>query len=267
MHVKPYKTLMIVAVAITIALVIYMIYRVYSPVEIHGETIISDNEVLLPLPAKTTTLSIEEAILYRRSIREYTGEPITIKQLSMILWSAQGITNTKWRFRAAPSAGATYPIEVYVVVGKNTVLIDNNTYLKPGIYKYNVYRHSLVLVKEGDYRRELMEAALNQKWVGDAAVDIVLCAVYERTTSHYGERGIRYVHIEVGHIGQNIYLMATSLGLGTVAVGAFHDDRVASIIGAEQNEHPVYIMPVGVPVRPYRTSFEEINSFYKSMRG
>lgn len=225
-----------------------------------------DNEILLPLPGKTTQMVVEEAILLRRSIRDYTGDPITIKELSMILWAAQGITNTQWRFRAAPSAGATYPLELYVVIGSNSVLVNNNTFLEAGVYKYDVYRHSLRLVKKGDYRAELARAALDQSWVREAAVNIVICAVYERTTGRYGERGIRYVHMEVGHVGQNIYLMSTALGLGTVAVGAFFDNEVARIIGAQPNEHPLYIMPIGVPVRPYITSFDEINSFYESMR-
>lgn len=157
-------------------------------------------------------------------------------------------------------------MEIYVVVGSNRVLIGNNSFLEAGVYKYNVYKHSLRLVKEGDYRVELARAALDQAWVRDAAVDIVICGVYERTTSRYGERGVRYVHMEVGHVGENIYLMSTALGLGTVAVGAFYDDRVADIIGAKPSEHPLYIMPIGAPVKPYITSFEEINNFYKFMR-
>ncbi|HIP65218.1 MAG TPA: SagB/ThcOx family dehydrogenase, partial [Pyrodictium sp.] len=226
-----------------------------------GAAVVVGEEVLLPLPKKTTSVTVEEAILLRRSIRDYTRDPITIEQLSMVLWAAQGITDARRRFRAAPSAGATYPLEIYVVVGEKGVVLENNSYLKPGVYKYNVYRHSLVLVKEGDYREELSKAALNQRWVREAPVNIVICAVYERTTSRYGERGIRYVHIEVGHVGQNIYLMATALGLGTVAVGAFYDDQVARIIGAKPEEHPLYIMPIGVPAKPYKTSFEEINNF------
>jgi len=231
-----------------------------------GAAVVVGEEVLLPLPKKTTSVTVEEAILLRRSIRDYTRDPITIEQLSMVLWAAQGITDARRRFRAAPSAGATYPLEIYVVVGEKGVVLENNSYLKPGVYKYNVYRHSLVLVKEGDYREELSKAALNQRWVREAPVSIVICAVYERTTSRYGERGIRYVHIEVGHVGQNIYLMATALGLGTVAVGAFYDDQVARIVGAKPEEHPLYIMPIGVPAKPPKTSFEEINNFYKTMR-
>lgn len=258
---------LIISIFIVLILIVYVANIMLWKPPVESGVVIMGKEVLLPLPRKMTTVAVEEAILLRRSIRDYTDDPITIKQLSMILWAAQGITNTEWRFRAAPSAGVTYPLEIYVVVGEESVLVENNTYLKPGVYKYNVYRHSLVLVKEGDYRDELSRAALGQKWVRDARVDIVVCAVYERTTDRYGERGVRYVHMEVGHVGQNIYLIATALGLGTVAVGAFHDSRVAWIINAEPEEHPLYIMPIGVPVKTYVTSFEEINNFYRAMRG
>ena len=115
--------------------------------------------------------------------------------------------------------------------------------LSPGIYLYNPQRHSLGLIKPGDYRSDLEKAALDQDWVGDAAVDIVLVAFYERTVKVYGERGYRYVHMEAGHIGQNSYLQATALSLGTVAVGAFDDGRVAEILGTEGA--PLYIFPVG----------------------
>jgi len=257
-----------ISIIFTVLIILYVIYTsIETSLEHEGEEIvIEESEILLPLPRKYTNLSVEEAILYRRSIREYASEPITMYELSMILWAAQGITDTKYGFRSAPSAGATYPLEIYTVVGNNTVLVDKNTFLEAGVYKYNVYKHSIVLVKKGDYRNQLSKAALDQEWVKKAAVDIVICAVYERTTNRYGERGIRYVHMEAGHVGQNIYLMATALDLGTVAVGAFHDDQVAEIIGAGAEEHPLYIMPIGRLVIPYKTSFEEINDFYKGNR-
>ncbi len=256
------------SLVVTVLLIIYVLFIAYTPRPSapDGGVAVKGNEIYLPLPHRITNMSIEEAILFRRSIREYGGEPLTIMELSMILWAAQGITDTMHRFRSAPSAGATYPLEIYVVVGENTVSINDTAYLKPGIYKYNVLRHSLVLVKEGDYRDELARAALDQEWVREAAVDIVICAVYERTTARYGDRGVRYVYMEVGHVGENIYLMSTALGLGTVSVGAFHDSQVAEIIGVGSNEHPLYIMPIGRAVKPYRTSFEEIGSFYSSNR-
>ncbi|ASJ08116.1 nitroreductase [Thermococcus siculi] len=203
-----------------------------------GEGGTNGEVVVLPEPRLTGGMSVEEAIAKRRSIRSYRDEPVTLEQLSQLLWAAQGITYSARKFRAAPSAGATYPFEVYVVAG-------NVEDLGPGVYRYDPFNHTLVLVKEGDYRRALQRAALDQSWVGRAAVDIVLVAYYERTTHYYGERGIRYVHMEAGHIGQNIYLQATALGLGTVAVGAFSDAEVAKILGTDGV--PLYIFPVGVP--------------------
>lgn len=221
----------------------------------------TDNIVFLPLPRIKGNMSLEEAIAYRRSIREYRDEPLTLFQLSQILWAAQGLTEPRWKFRASPSAGATYPLEIYVVVGENGV-----EGLKPGVYHYDPLTHTLRLVKEGDVREELYEACLRQPWVKNAPVSIVVTADYERTTRVYGERGVRYVHIEVGHVGQNIYLEATALGLGTVAVGAFYDEDVREVIGAPPNHHPLYVMPVGVPVKPYRITEEELWSAINANR-
>lgn len=196
--------------------------------------------IKLPPPKLEGTMSVEEAIAKRRSIREYTGEPLTLQDVSQLLWAAQGITDPIRKFRAAPSAGATYPLEVYVVVKEGGV-----EGLPAGIYKYDPYTHSIRLVKKGDYSEELYKACLEQEWVLEAQINIVITAVYERTTSRYGERGIRYVHMEAGHVGENIYLQATALGLGTVAIGAFYDDQVESIISAPPEEHALYVYPVG----------------------
>ena len=268
MVMKFYKIAWIVSLILTLLIVLYILsISIESMRETTGnEIIVKNREVFLPFPRIITNMSIEESILYRRSIRDYASEPITLMELSMILWAAQGITNTQYRFRASPSAGATYPLELYVVIGERKVLVDKNVFIDAGIYKYDVYRHSLVLIKAGDYREQLSDAALRQEWVKNAAVDIVICAVYERTTARYGDRGIRYVHIEVGHVGQNIYLMATALNLGTVAVGAFYDEKVSEIIGTVENEYPLYIMPIGRPTKLYRISFEEISNFYKGNR-
>ncbi len=217
--------------------------------------------IYLPLPIFKGNMSLEEAILHRRSIREYRKESLTLHQLSQLLWAAQGITEVRWGFRASPSAGATYPLEIYVVVGNNGV-----RELASGVYRYKPHSHSLVLVKKGDVREELYSACLNQEWVRDAPVVLVIVADYERTTRVYGERGIRYVHMEVGHVGQNIYLEATALGLGTVAVGAFYDDEVRVIIGAPENHHPLYVMPVGVPVKPYEVTPQEIYNYIEMNR-
>ncbi|MCD6301170.1 MAG: SagB/ThcOx family dehydrogenase, partial [Staphylothermus sp.] len=188
----------------------------------------------LPLVKPMSKLRVEEAILLRRSIRRYLDKPVEIEKLSLILWSAYGYTHPGKRFRASPSAGATFPLELYVVIGSRGV-VNGEEYLEPGVYKYRADTHSLILTRKGDLRRELYMAALEQKCVFQAPLSIVITAVYERTTNYYGERGAeRYVPMEVGHVGQNIYLMATSLGLGTVAVGAFHDEYVSNVIDSPE---------------------------------
>ena len=194
--------------------------------------------MLLPEPRIYRDVSLEEAILKRRSIREYSEEPLRLEDLSQILWAAQGITDPSRMFRAAPSAGATYPLEVYLVVKE---VVD----LEPGVYRYIPANHSLQVIKEGDYSYHLYRACLNQRWVLDAKANIVITAVYERTTSVYGERGIRYVHMEAGHAGQNIYLQSTALGIGTVAIGAFYDEYVEEVVGCEPGERALYVFPLG----------------------
>jgi len=196
----------------------------------------------LPSPNLTGTMSTEEAIFKRRSIREYADKPLTLNQLSQLLWAAQGITDPRWGFRAAPSAGATYPLEVYAVVGK-----DGVSELEAGVYRYNPNDHTLGLLFTGDLRGGLSAVALGQQWVAEAPLNIIITAVYERTTARYGERGTHYVHMEAGHVGQNIYLQATALGLGTVVVGAFEDAGVQKIIMLPEAHKPLYIIPVGYP--------------------
>jgi SagB-type dehydrogenase family enzyme len=174
--------------------------------------------IKLPEPRYDSQTSVERALQQRRSVRDYLDEPLTLAEVSQLLWAAQGITDPNG-FRTAPSAGALYPLELYLVVG-------NMTDLAKGVYKYHSQQHELVKVSQEDQRRALAAAALGQSCVADGAVSIVIAAVYERTMRKYGQRGVRYVHIEVGHTAQNIYLQAVSLNLGTVIVGAFDDDRV-----------------------------------------
>lgn len=201
---------------------------------------LGEEALFLPAPGAAGTMSVEEAIAKRRSIRHYSKEPLTLQELARILWAAQGITDPKTGFRAAPSAGATYPLEVYVASGDGGV-----TGLEAGIYRYDPLKHELKLRVKGDFRGELASAALEQSWVRNAPVDVVIAAVYERTTRRYGDRGVRYVHMEVGHVGENIYLQATALGLGTVVVGAFDDDRVQKILRLPRDQKPLYIIPIG----------------------
>ncbi len=194
--------------------------------------------IQLPAPSLTGEVSVEEAIASRRSIRSYADSPLTLQEFSQLLWAAQGITDPVRGFRSAPSAGATYPLTVFAAVSEGGVLG-----LEPGIYEYLPEHHGLRLVRRGDFSEELAKAALGQAWVREAPVCLVIAADYSRTTRVYGERGVRYVHMEAGHVGENIYLQATAMGLGTVAVGAFHDDEMAEILQAGLS--PLYIFPVG----------------------
>ncbi len=194
--------------------------------------------VNLPPPRTRGEMSVEEAIARRRSRREFENVPLSLEQLGQILWAAQGITDREHGFRAAPSAGATYPFETYVVVGAVEGLV-------PGIYHYIPHGHTLVLLKRGDFRRAICDASLRQEFIADAPATIIIAADYQRTARIYGERAYRYVHMEAGHIGENVHLQCEALGLGTVMVGAFYDERIKEILEIEQE--PLYIMPVGKP--------------------
>ena len=193
--------------------------------------------IALPEVRLTSDVSLEETLFNRRSVRQYTGEALTLEEVSQLLWSAQGIT-AEWGGRTAPSAGALYPLEVYLVAG-------NVESLTPGIYKYINDGHELVKVRDEDVREELANAALGQTPVRDGAIDIVISAIYERTMKKYGDRGVRYVHMEAGHAAQNIYLQATALDLGAVTIGAFADELVKKLLSMPEEEAPLYIIPVG----------------------
>ncbi len=197
------------------------------------------SRIALPTPRYDGAMSLEQALLKRRSVRGYRDEPLTLAELGQLLWAAQGITDLAG-FRTAPSAGALYPMEVYAVVRSVTGLAT-------GVYRYRPSEHALERTATGNCLVELSQAALGQAAVRDAAVVLVLAAVYERTTQKYGERGVRYVHMEAGHVSQNVYLQAVSLGLGTVAIGAFYDEEVKKVVGLADNEQPLYLMPIGRP--------------------
>ncbi|MFH1789092.1 MAG: SagB/ThcOx family dehydrogenase [Candidatus Altiarchaeota archaeon] len=194
--------------------------------------------ISLPDPVKKGNVSVEEALSQRRSRREYSGRQLTLSELSQLLWAAQGVNERFGGKRTAPSAGATYPLELYAVVGG----VDG---LSPGVYHYLPGDHSIRLVSAVDARETLAAAALNQGFIAEAPVTLVLSAVYERTTETYGQRGIQYVHMEAGHAAQNVYLMCEALGLGTVAVGAFDDEAVMEVIGLSAGQRALYLLPVG----------------------
>lgn len=186
-------------------------------------------------------MSVEAAIARRRSVRSYRPQPLSLAQLSQVLWAAQGLTSPRLGLRATPSAGATYPLEIYIIVGEKGV-----EGLEAGVYYYLVEGHALELRHQGDRRVELASAALGQDFIRQAPAAIVIAAVFQRTTAYYGRWGeSRYVPMEVGHAGQNIHLQAEALGLVTVAVGAFDDEAVRRVVGLASETSPLYIMPVG----------------------
>jgi SagB-type dehydrogenase family enzyme len=198
--------------------------------------------IRLPEPCLKGNLSLEEAITRRRSVRSFSTEAVTQAQLSRVLWAAQGITDMGRDLRAVPSAGATYPLEIYAVCGEGGV-----AGIIAGVYRYHPAQHSLTLHLEGDFRADLARAALSQGFVARAPLTIVIGASFTRTTRGYGQRGEMYVHIEVGHAGQNIYLQAVALGLAAVAVGAFRDQAVREALHLEADCQPLYLMPLGKP--------------------
>ena len=193
--------------------------------------------IKLPEPKYESNVSLEVSLKNRRSIREYSDKPLRLEDLSQLLWSAQGITNP-WGERTAPSAGALYPLEVYVIAGNIADLAD-------GIYHYDPKKHDLIMMSEEDVQPQLASAALGQSPVNNGAIDLVLTAAYERTTQKYGDRGLQYVHMEAGHAAQNVCLQATALGLGAVPIGAFSDDKVCTVLNLPKDEIPLYIIPVG----------------------
>lgn len=194
----------------------------------------------LPQPQLENTVSLEQALLRRRSVRSYRPVPVSLAALAQLLWAAQGISSREG-FRTAPSAGALYPLEVLLAVSR----CDE---LAPGLYHYRPLRHDLVLWRSQDHRPAIAAAALDQECVYEAAAILVITAVPERTAVKYGARAARYVHLEAGHAAQNACLQAAALGLGTVTVGAFDDTALAEALTLPEAVEPVYLLPVGAPV-------------------
>ena len=223
----------VIAAAILLSIILVVQTRNTQPASVDGQ----NAAIHLPTPIYEGEISIEKALLERRSVRSYVDESLTLAEVSQLLWAAQGGTNPS-ELRTAPSAGALYPLEIYLLVGEVSDL-------PAGIYHFISNEHVLGLVIEGDQRQALYEAALSQSAVKDAAAVIVITAIYERTTVKYGERGKQYVHMEVGSVAQNIYLQAVSLNLGTVFIGAFHDAQVKRVLQLDKDEIPLGIMPVG----------------------
>ncbi len=198
----------------------------------------------LPTPEIAGNVSVEEAISSRRSVRNLQEKPLNVFELSQLLWSAQGITYPERDFRSAPSAGATYPLKLYVIVCKNGVDEQN---IETGVYLYVPKENILKLITKEDIRSDIYQFALMQAPLDSAPVIIVMAADMSRTTDRYGERGVRYVHMEAGHSAQNIYLQATAMELGMVVIGAFDDRNVKRSMKMDMDHDPLYIIPIGYP--------------------
>ncbi|MCX7957694.1 MAG: SagB/ThcOx family dehydrogenase [Deltaproteobacteria bacterium] len=196
-----------------------------------------EKNIKLPQYKTTGKISVEETLKKRRSVRKFTDASISIEEISQLLWAAYGFTASDGR-KTTPSAGATYPLEIYIAVRKADKL-------KPGLYRYLPESHSLKFIKEGDILSQVSETTYQPEMCKSAPVHIIITAVIERTTSVYGQRGIRYIHMEAGHSAQNISLQGVALNIGSVLVGAFEDEKLSRVLEAGKDEIPLYIIPVG----------------------
>lgn len=232
------KIILIILIILLAAVIVYLIL----PKPIETQQIIVTATVNLPDPQIIGNMSVEQAIHDRRSVRRYTNQSLTLHDVSQLMWAAQGITNQTTKFRGVPSAGRTYPLEVYLSIGRGGV-----KGLNEGVYRYNPFNHSLEQILGNDVRHELSQAANGQPWVKEAPVNIIITGKYQKMIDKYKNESLstRFVDMEAGHAGQNIYLIAESRNLATVAVGSFKDDRVRQILRIPANETTLYIFPVG----------------------
>jgi SagB-type dehydrogenase family enzyme len=199
-----------------------------------GDAAPEPETIALPRPRTTGGMAVTDAIAQRRSDRTFADTPLTSAQIAQLCWAAQGITDPGRGFRTAPSAGALYPAAVYVVDAR-------------GIFQYLPREHALRRVVDGDTRKALQAAALDQEMVGEAPACMVITLNVSRTAAKYGPRARRYCLIEAGHIAQNVLLQATDLGLVGVPVGAFDDEQVAAILKLPGLVSPAYLLPLGHP--------------------
>jgi SagB-type dehydrogenase family enzyme len=199
----------------------------------------------MPLPPPDTKgkVSVEETIKQRRTLRTFNDRSLELRQIAQLLWAAYGVTEDNGFKRSAPSAGALYPMDVYLAVGPESV-----TGLEAGVYHYEPGRHALSSITGEDRRQHVARASLGQIWMARAPINVVITAEYDRSTGKYGDRGARYALIEAGHIGQNIFLQAEALGLNVGIVGAFRDRVLSESLSLPPTHAPLLVMPVGYPV-------------------
>ncbi len=189
---------------------------------------------MLPKPDQKGKMSLEEALATRRSCRQFADTPLKARQIAQLCWAAQGVTDEKHGYRTAPSAGALYPLEVYVAT-------------KEGVRHYLPDKHAIQEHISGDVRGDLEAAALNQEWVGGAPAVFIIAVEKDRTARKYGRRAERYVQMEVGCALQNVLLQASAMDLAGVPVGAFEDDKIASVLKLPRGQTPLMLIPIGQP--------------------
>lgn len=187
--------------------------------------------IKLSEPNKSGSIPLEQAITVRRSRRHFLPKPLTLEQIGQLVWAAQGQDESS-KYRTTPSAGATYPLELFIINDK-------------GKFHYLTEKHSLEKLTDQDLRTLLTSAAWGQDFIRAAPLTLVFAAQFTRTTGRYGKRGIRYVYMEAGHAAQNVHLQAEALGLGSVAVGAFDDAAVSTVLSLPDNLQPIYMVTIG----------------------
>ncbi len=198
-------------------------------------------EVSLPTPGRRGEASLPDLLASRRSRRKFSGKAVSIEDFSYLLWAADGISSPDLplKLRTAPSAGAKHPLDTYIVVSRVETL-------EPGVYRYRVQDHSLEMLRAGDYEKAIIQAAAGQDWIERSAAVLIWIGVFARTTEKYGERGYRYVHLDAGHVCENVYLACESLGLGVTGIAALIDEDVNTIVGADGTaESVVYMAALG----------------------
>ncbi len=208
-----------------------------SPHDPNKETV-SMTTIELPEPERSGEISIEESLQQRRSVREYASTPLSLAEIGQLAWSAQGITDPARGFRTAPSAGATFPMELYFLISGTEGVAD-------GVYRYRPGNHVLEQVIDGDRRQDLQSVALHQESITASPIVLVITGVLSRIEPRYRDRAMRYMYMEAGHVAQNTYLQSVPLNIGTVVIGAFSDDGVSDVLQLDDGEYPLYIMPIG----------------------
>lgn len=197
----------------------------------------------LPNIDQMQTLSFDQTVKNRRSIRNYKQKNLTIMQLSYLLWISTGIQRKQqgYEFRNAPSAGALYPIETYIHANN----VEN---LQIGLYHYDIKNHNLEQLSKQNQSEEITKACLGQKMPTNAQLTLIWTAIFQRTKWKYKQRAYRYIYLDAGHIAQNLALCASAIGLGSCQIGAFYDNEINKILQIDgKNESTIYLSTVGFP--------------------